>query len=152
MVGMAGNEQDNDLLADLDVFLAEHEAELIEFRRDLHAHPELAFNEHRTTRRVALRLAAAGLRPGILPQEIGRAAWRGKGEISVGGGLLKKKKRRAGGRRGGQREEFEVRGRGGGGWVSGLPRERSRVRGRSMAVPARVGCAREERSGAAQVV
>src|SRR2546430_15566862 len=68
MVGMAGNEQDNDLLADLDAFLAEHEAELIEFRRDLHAHPELAFNEHRTTRRVALRLAAAGLPPGIPPQ------------------------------------------------------------------------------------
>ena len=52
---MAGDEQGNDLLADLDVFLAEHEAELIEFRRDLHMHPELAFNEHRTTRRVALR-------------------------------------------------------------------------------------------------
>src|SRR5882757_3253158 len=71
MVGMTGNEQDNDLLADLDVFLAEHEAELIEFRRDLHAHPELAFNEHRTTRRVALRLVAAGLRPVILPKGTG---------------------------------------------------------------------------------
>src|SRR2546427_295602 len=32
MVGMEGN----DLLADLDTFLAEHEAELIEFRRDVH--------------------------------------------------------------------------------------------------------------------
>src|SRR5690242_21805925 len=71
MVGMAGNEQDNDLLADLDAFLTEHEAELIVFRRDLHAHPELAFNEHRTTRRVALRLAAAGLRPVILPNGTG---------------------------------------------------------------------------------
>src|SRR5256714_15501320 len=68
MVGMAGNEPGNDLLADLDAFLAEHEAELIEFRRDLHMHPELAFNEHRTTRRVALRLAAAGARPAIPPQ------------------------------------------------------------------------------------
>ena len=68
---MAGDEQGNDLLAGLDVFLAEHEAELIEFRRDLHAHPELAFNEHRTTRRVALRLAAAGLRPVILPKGTG---------------------------------------------------------------------------------
>ncbi len=66
-----GNEQGNDLLAGLDAFLAEHEAELIEFRRDLHAHPELAFNEHRTTRRVALRLAAAGLRPVILPKGTG---------------------------------------------------------------------------------
>jgi amidohydrolase len=71
MVGMAGNEQGNDLLADLGAFLAEHEAELIDFRRDLHAHPELAFNEHRTTRRVALRLAAAGLRPVILPKGTG---------------------------------------------------------------------------------
>src|SRR5580704_4191151 len=71
MVGMAGDEQGNDLLADLDTFLAEHEAELIEFRRDLHAHPELAHNEHRTTRRVALRLAAAGLRPVILPKGTG---------------------------------------------------------------------------------
>src|SRR5439155_7201176 len=67
MVMMEGN----DLLAGLDAFLAEHEAELIEFRRDLHAHPELAFNEHRTTRRVALRLAAAGLRPVILPKGTG---------------------------------------------------------------------------------
>ena len=68
---MADNEQGNDLLAGLDAFLAEHEAELIEFRRDLHAHPELAFNEHRTTQRVALRLAAAGLRPVILPKGTG---------------------------------------------------------------------------------
>src|SRR2546421_2143487 len=82
MVGMAGNEQDNDLLADLDVFLAEHEAELIEFRRDLHAHPELAFNEHRTTRRVALRLAAAGLRPVILPKGTGMLVDIGSGQGS----------------------------------------------------------------------
>ncbi|HTQ93235.1 MAG TPA: amidohydrolase, partial [Streptosporangiaceae bacterium] len=68
---MADNEPGNDLLADLDAFLAEHEAELIEFRRDLHAHPELAFNEHRTTRRVASRLAAAGLQPVILPKGTG---------------------------------------------------------------------------------
>src|SRR6204780_5451493 len=34
-------------------------------------HPELANAEHRTTRRVALRLAAAGLRPVILPKGTG---------------------------------------------------------------------------------
>src|ERR1700680_4598532 len=56
---------------ELDEFLAAHEAELIEFRRDLHAHPELGYHEHRTTRRVALRLAAAGLRPVILPKGTG---------------------------------------------------------------------------------
>jgi amidohydrolase len=61
----------NNLVADLDAFLAGHEDELIEFRRDLHAHPELAHAEHRTTRRVALRLAAAGLRPVILPKGTG---------------------------------------------------------------------------------
>src|SRR6202020_1649225 len=61
----------NDLSADLDAFLSKHENELIEFRRDLHMHPELANAEHRTTRRVALRLAAAGLRPVILPKGTG---------------------------------------------------------------------------------
>ncbi len=61
----------NDLGADLDAFWSKHSAELIEFRRDLHAHPELANAEHRTTRRVALRLAAAGLRPEILPKGTG---------------------------------------------------------------------------------
>jgi amidohydrolase len=64
---MAGN----DLVADLDAFLAAHEDELIEFRRDLHANPELANAEHRTTRRVALRLAAADLRPVIFPKGTG---------------------------------------------------------------------------------
>jgi len=64
-------EQSNNLAADLAAFLSRHEDELIEFRRDLHAHPELANAEHRTTRRVALRLAAAGLRPRILPKGTG---------------------------------------------------------------------------------
>jgi amidohydrolase len=67
MVAMEGN----DLIADLDAFLAGHQAELVEFRRDLHAHPELAYTEHRTTRQVALRLAEAGLRPVILPKGTG---------------------------------------------------------------------------------
>ncbi|HLK01147.1 MAG TPA: amidohydrolase [Streptosporangiaceae bacterium] len=61
----------SDLVADLEQFLASHEAELVEFRRDLHAHPEIGYNEHRTTRRVALRLAASGLRPVILPKGTG---------------------------------------------------------------------------------
>ncbi|MCF2529459.1 amidohydrolase [Yinghuangia soli] len=39
---------------------------MIEFRRDLHRHPELAFQEFRTTGRVADRLAAAGLAPRAL--------------------------------------------------------------------------------------
>lgn len=43
-------------------FLQRLEPELIELRRDLHANPELAWLESRTTEVVAGRLAAAGLR------------------------------------------------------------------------------------------
>jgi amidohydrolase len=46
-------------------------AELIEFRRDLHAHPELARQELRTTRMVAERLRAAGLEPRVMPSGTG---------------------------------------------------------------------------------
>lgn len=41
--------------------------ELVEIRRDLHAHPELARTEERTTRVVADRLRLAGLEPRLLP-------------------------------------------------------------------------------------
>lgn len=41
--------------------------ELIEVRRDIHAHPELGRTEQRTTRVVAERLRAAGLAPRLLP-------------------------------------------------------------------------------------
>ena len=41
--------------------------ELVEFRRDLHRHPEVARTEVRTTARVADRLRAAGLEPVLLP-------------------------------------------------------------------------------------
>ncbi|MCQ9163512.1 MULTISPECIES: amidohydrolase [unclassified Arthrobacter] len=37
--------------------------EVIDFRRDLHAHPELSFQEHRTTAAIYDRLTAAGLSP-----------------------------------------------------------------------------------------
>ncbi|MEA5456256.1 amidohydrolase [Sinomonas sp. JGH33] len=37
--------------------------ELIAFRRDLHAHPELSFQEFRTTDKIVERLEAAGLAP-----------------------------------------------------------------------------------------
>jgi amidohydrolase len=60
-----------DVPAELDEFLAVSGDELIAFRRDLHAHPELGYHEHRTTSRVALRLAAAGLRPVTLPKGTG---------------------------------------------------------------------------------
>jgi amidohydrolase len=52
----------------LDAFLAVHEAQLVEFRRTLHMHPELGFEEHLTTQRIADRLTAAGLHPVLLPK------------------------------------------------------------------------------------
>ena len=64
----------NHLIADLDAFLAAHAPELVEFRRDLHAHPEPANSEYRTTRLVAERLTAAGLRPVLLPGGTGLLA------------------------------------------------------------------------------
>jgi amidohydrolase len=42
--------------------------ELIEFRRDLHAHPELSWAEERTSAVIAKRLDEAGLRPRPLPR------------------------------------------------------------------------------------
>ncbi len=44
------------------------EPELVELRRDLHAHPELAWQEARTTAMVADRLAAAGIDVQLLPK------------------------------------------------------------------------------------
>ncbi|MBA8793268.1 amidohydrolase [Friedmanniella endophytica] len=41
--------------------------DLVDIRRDLHAHPETARNEHRTTRRISEVLRAAGLEPRVLP-------------------------------------------------------------------------------------
>ncbi len=55
----------------LDSFVSAHADEFIAFRRDLHAHPELGYHEHRTTRLVAARLAATGLRPAVLPKGTG---------------------------------------------------------------------------------
>lgn len=47
--------------------LAPHLEGLVALRRDLHAHPETAHAEHRTTGAVAARLRAAGLEPRSLP-------------------------------------------------------------------------------------
>jgi amidohydrolase len=47
----------------LDHELARHAEELTQWRRDLHRHPELSFNEHRTAAFVADRLREFGLEP-----------------------------------------------------------------------------------------
>src|SRR5499427_9554015 len=60
-----------DLQEELAEFIAAREAELIAFRRDLHAHPETGYREYRTTRRIMERLTAAGLRPLTLPKGTG---------------------------------------------------------------------------------
>ena len=70
---------EHDLEGELDAFLAGHEAELIEFRRDLHEHPEIGHHEHRTTRQISQRLTAAGLRPSVLPKGTGLI-------VDIGGG------------------------------------------------------------------
>src|SRR4051794_6407790 len=44
----------------IDAIRARH-PELVAFRRDLHAHPELGFEEHRTAARIAEALAVPGI-------------------------------------------------------------------------------------------
>ncbi|TVZ04136.1 amidohydrolase [Trebonia kvetii] len=73
----------DDLAAALDAFLARHETELIELRRDLHAHPEPANAERRTTEVVAERLARAGLRPVLFSGSTGLQADIGHGEPRI---------------------------------------------------------------------
>lgn len=60
-----------DTASRLEAFLAEREDELIEFRRDVHAHPELGRRELRTTAKLVERLEAAGLEPRPLPTGAG---------------------------------------------------------------------------------
>jgi amidohydrolase len=62
---------ESDLVGELEAFLECHQPELVDFRRDLHAHPEIGYAEHRTTGRIARRLQVAGLRPAILPKGTG---------------------------------------------------------------------------------
>jgi amidohydrolase len=56
----------DDLQHFLDRFLEARRDELVAFRRHLHAHPELSFEEHQTTELVAERLGAVGLQPRTL--------------------------------------------------------------------------------------
>ncbi|GAA3135951.1 M20 family metallopeptidase [Planomonospora alba] len=68
------------LRGELDAFLAEREAAMIGFRRDLHMNPELAFAEYRTTQRIAERLTEAGLLPSVLPRGTGLICDIGSGD------------------------------------------------------------------------
>jgi len=55
----------------LSAFLAQRGPDLIRFRRDVHAHPELGRHERRTTGRIVEQLEAAGLAPKVLPHGSG---------------------------------------------------------------------------------
>ena len=67
----------------LEGWLSTHGIDLVAWRRDLHAHPELAFQEHRTTALVAERLRGAGLRPRVLPGGTGLTCDIGTGPRCV---------------------------------------------------------------------
>jgi amidohydrolase len=69
----------------LDDFLAAGEAALIDFRRDVHAHPELGNTEFRTTQLIADQLLAAGLAPRVLPAGTGVICDIGQGEYGRSG-------------------------------------------------------------------
>ncbi|WP_405144749.1 amidohydrolase [Sphaerisporangium sp. NBC_01403] len=69
-----------DLRGELDAFLNVNNESLIDFRRDLHAYPELGFVEHRTTERIAARLSEAGLVPTPLPRGTGLICDIGSGD------------------------------------------------------------------------
>ena len=67
----------------LDGWLAEHATDVLAWRRSLHAVPELARDEHRSTALVAARLAAAGLQPRRLSTGTGLVCDIGEGERCV---------------------------------------------------------------------
>jgi amidohydrolase len=52
-------------------FVERHRAELVAFRRHLHAYPEPSYEERETTDLVAQRLSAAGLKPKVLDDGCG---------------------------------------------------------------------------------
>ncbi|HEX7189008.1 MAG TPA: amidohydrolase [Actinomycetes bacterium] len=63
--------------------VAAYADELVAFRRDLHAHPELSWAEVRTTRLLRERLVAAGLTPHGLPGGTGLVCDVGDGDSAV---------------------------------------------------------------------
>ncbi|WP_219415686.1 amidohydrolase [Pseudonocardia nigra] len=67
----------------LDSWLATHRADVVAWRRSVHAVPELARAEHRTTELVARQLMAAGLEPRTLPGGTGLVCDIGYGDRCV---------------------------------------------------------------------
>jgi amidohydrolase len=67
----------------VDSYLQDHEAEFIDFRRDLHAHPELGHEEYRTSQRIAEHLRGLGLAPSYFPSGTGVVCDIGSGARAV---------------------------------------------------------------------
>ncbi|MFT5927435.1 MAG: hippurate hydrolase, partial [Candidatus Azotimanducaceae bacterium] len=66
--------------------LEAHQAELTKLRRDIHQHPELAFEEHRTARIVAETLEALGIEveTGIAGTGVVGSIQKGRGNRAIG--------------------------------------------------------------------
>jgi amidohydrolase len=67
----------------LDKWLAEHESDLIDTRHDLHRHPEVAYQEHRTTDLIVRRLKEVGLSGVVLSRGTGVICDIGSGQRVV---------------------------------------------------------------------
>lgn len=67
----------------LDAWVAAHTDQLVGWRRDLHAHPELGFDEYRTTGVITAALSAFGLSPTVLPGGTGVICDVGPGDPTV---------------------------------------------------------------------
>ena len=74
---------DTEVLASLHPLVKSYADELVALRRDIHAHPELSWEEQRTTGVVRDRLLAAGLRPRVLSTGTGLICDVGEGERIV---------------------------------------------------------------------
>jgi amidohydrolase len=72
-----------ELLASLTPMVKSYSDELVALRRDLHAHPELSWQEERTTGVVRERLLAAGLLPRVLATGTGLICDVGEGDRLV---------------------------------------------------------------------
>jgi hypothetical protein len=68
-----------DRLSALTRLAAEITPRMIDVRRDLHQNPEVGWNEHRTTRKVADALIEWGIEPQIRPEGTGLIADIGDG-------------------------------------------------------------------------
>ncbi|MDQ4103127.1 MAG: amidohydrolase [Actinomycetota bacterium] len=67
----------------LDEWLSKHGADLVGWRRQVHAHPELAYQEYRTTALIGEQLSSAGLHPTVLPGGTGLICDVGTGSRCV---------------------------------------------------------------------